>query len=153
MPYAPLISLSPTHALRELVVAKPSCQVGVAANPKVLTAWKRSARSQALASACILRGRRAADHQRRVMAGSSHRKPPRDNLLRDTLLTLITPDSMKTAPVKARILGAEHELPTAAVVRSSLATPVRWRDNSALEAFGHQHGKWVAEADRKRWRV
>lgn len=88
-----------------------------------------------------------------LMAGSSHRKPPRDNLLRDTLLTLITPDSMKTAPVKARILGAEHELPTAAVVRSSQATPVRWRDNSALEAFGHQHGKWVAEADRKRWRV
>ena len=52
---------------------------------------------------------KAARGQRRQMAGSSHRKPPRDNLLRDTLLTLITPDSMKTAPVKARILGAEHE--------------------------------------------
>ena len=63
----------------------------------------------------------------REVAGSSLREPPRDSLLRDTLLTLIAPDSMKTAPAKARILDAKLELPTTTVVRSSQATPARRR--------------------------
>jgi hypothetical protein len=85
------------------------------------------------------------------MAGTSHREPPRDSQLCNTLLTLIAPDSLKSEPATARILGAEHELPTAAVVRSSHATPAAV-DNSPLEAGGQGHGKLVAEANRKRWR-
>ena len=38
------------------------------------------------------------------------------------------PDSMKSAPAKARIVGAEHEPPTATIVRSLQATPTRSRD-------------------------
>lgn len=44
----------------------------------------------------------------RLMAGSSHREPQRDGLLRDTLLTLVVRDSMKAASAEARILDAEH---------------------------------------------
>lgn len=66
------------------------------------------------------------------MAGSSHREPPRDNPLPDTLLTLIAPDSMRRTREKGCILGGEHKLP---------------------KAYGRGHGKWVAEADRNRWRV
>jgi hypothetical protein len=44
---------------------------------------------------------KAVRHDRRVMAGSQLREPPRDGLLSGTLLTLITPDSMKTLPAKA----------------------------------------------------
>jgi hypothetical protein len=41
------------------------------------------------------------------------------------LLTLIAPDSMKTAPAKTikNILGAEHELPTVAFVASDARLP------------------------------
>ena len=56
------------------------------------------------------------------MAGSSHREPPREGPLRETLLTLVAPDSMETTPAKGQILGAEHELP---------------------QAYGHRHGKVV----------
>jgi len=77
-------------------------------------------------------GRKAAGHERRLVAGSSHREPPRDSPLPYTLLTLIAPDSMRTTREKGCILGGEHELP---------------------KAYGRGLGKWVAEADRNRWRV
>ena len=70
-------------------------------------------------------------HERRLLAGSSHRKPPRDSPLPDTLLTLIAPDSMRTTREKRCILGGERELP---------------------KAYGRGLGKWVAEVDRNRWR-
>ena len=52
----------------------------------------------------------SACHERPLLAGCSETKPPRDSLLRDSLLRLIAPDLMRTAPAKARILGAEYEL-------------------------------------------
>lgn len=70
MPYPLFVSLAPTHAPCELVVAKPMCQVGLYANPTRLTTRNRSAKCWRLASDCNLSDRKAADHQRRVMAVS-----------------------------------------------------------------------------------
>jgi hypothetical protein len=97
---------------------------------------------------------------RQVMAGSSHRESPRKSRLCDTLLTLLALDSMKTAPAKARILGAEHELPTATVVRSSQATPARRRGQLCTDAVrtrawkvcGGSGSETVARLNRKHWR-
>jgi len=63
------------------------------------------------------------------MAGSRRREPACDGLLRGTLLTLITPDSVKTVPAKAGkdVLCVEHKLPTVTVVRSSQATSTHRR--------------------------
>lgn len=78
MPYPLFVSLAPTHAPCELVVAKPMCKVGLYANPTRLTTRNRSAKCWRLASDCNLSDRKAADHQRRVMAGS-RRKPRLEN--------------------------------------------------------------------------
>ena len=67
-----------------------------------------------------------------LMAGSSHREPPCDSPLPDTLLTLIAPDPMRTTRAKGCILGGEHESP---------------------KGYGRGHGKWAAEANRNRCRV
>jgi hypothetical protein len=91
---------------------------------------------------------------------SSQREPPREGLLRESLLTLIAPDSMKTAPAKVRSLDAEHELPTAAVVRSSQATPGCHRGLScaagvwtrAQKVGGGRGSETVAGSNRKYWR-
>ena len=58
---------------------------------------------------------------------------------------------MKTAPAKAgkSVLGAEHELPTAAVVRSSQATLARRRSQTNAGGGRPGHGGGVAEVDRK----
>ena len=50
---------------------------------------------------------------RLLMAGKRQWESPRIRRLCDTLPTAIAPDSMPIAQAKARILGAEHELPTA----------------------------------------
>jgi hypothetical protein len=67
------------------------------------------------------------DDQGPVMAGTSQRKSLRKRQLCEALLTLIAPDSMSTSPANTRACRAEHELSTAAVVRSWQATPARRR--------------------------
>ena len=96
-------------------------------------------------------GRKAAGHERRLVAGSSHRESPRKSRLCDTLLTLVAPASLKTASAKARIFASEHELSTATVACSSQATKPGAMDKSAQVACGNVQGKLVAEADRKLW--
>ena len=59
------------------------------------------------------------------VAGTSNRESPRQRRLCEQMLTLLAPDSIKTAPTKARILGAEHEVPSATVLPSSQALPAR----------------------------
>ena len=58
-----------------------------------------------------------------------------------------------TTPTKGRILGAEHELPKATVVYLPQATHARRLGQlTSLHAFGHGHGKLMAEAKRNPWR-
>ena len=63
------------------------------------------------------------------MAASTQKEPRRDGPLRDTLQTLVAPDSKRSAPAEEYILGSEPELP---------------------KAYGHGHAKWVAAGDRNR---
>jgi len=103
---------------------------------------------------------KAARGGRQQLAGTSLRQSPRKRRLCDTLLTLIVPGSMTTAPAKARILGAEHELPTATVARSSQAAPGRRRGQlcaggvltRAWKVGGGSGTEVVARLNRKYWR-
>lgn len=87
---------------------------------------------------------KAGHRDRREVAETSEWESPRKRRLCNTLLTLIAPDSMPTAPAKARTrtLGAEHELPTPAIVRTLQATPARRRGQLCEDGVRSRASKW-----------
>jgi cytochrome c peroxidase len=102
----------------------------------------------------------AACRDRPHLAGSSHKESPRKSRLCDSLLTLIEPDSVNTAPATASILGAEHELPTATVARRRRRRPARRRGQLCADGVRTRAGKvgggngseTMARLNQKHWR-
>jgi hypothetical protein len=84
----------------------------------------KSDRQQSVSSG---RSRGAGEGQQ--MAASTQKESRRDGPLRETLQTLVAPDSKRSAPAEEYILGSKPELPA---------------------AYGHGHAKWVADGDRSR---